>query len=104
MAWALKSVPGECVRSGYTCSAFGAVMRSNTGRMVEAGHTRLHKKFRRYIEERVNAVIIRTPQAASPTMKRLAVHPNADRQIGHQALTGSCLLVEFHSVSKFHRE
>src|SRR6266540_4952097 len=39
MAWALKSVHGVCVRLGYTCSAFGAVMRSKTGRMVEAGHT-----------------------------------------------------------------
>src|SRR6266567_5137166 len=41
MAWALKSVHGGCVRSGYTCSAFGAVMCSNTGRMVAAGHTSL---------------------------------------------------------------
>jgi hypothetical protein len=39
MVWALKSVHGVCVRSKYTFSAFGAVMRSKTGRMVEAGHT-----------------------------------------------------------------
>jgi hypothetical protein len=84
------------------------VVRENQGDFIGlrvANHriTSLHQKCRRLIEERVHAVIIRTLQPASPAMKRLAVKPNADLQIGDQALPGSDSLVEFHAVSKFHR-
>jgi hypothetical protein len=41
--------------------------------------TRFHKKFRGFIEERMQALIIRPPQPTRPAMKRLAVQPNADR-------------------------
>jgi hypothetical protein len=42
MVWASKSVHGVCVRSGYTCSAFGAVMRSKTGRIAHTSDFHPH--------------------------------------------------------------